>query len=113
MLKGERVILRTVEREDLKRLHELEQNVGLVLLGDGQWQPVSLVGTLLGWAFRIQNYRRIWLETLAVNERAIRAYHAIGFVEEGRLRNHAFFDGRYVDVLQMGLLRAEWETRHR
>jgi len=176
MLKGERVILRAVEREDLKRLHELEQNVGLVLLGDGQWQPVSLVkwekefdkqideeehsrfvieadgrviggcglhhrnrrdgtaqfgigiydpdyvgqgygrdaiGTLLGWAFRIQNYRRIWLETLAVNERAIRAYHAIGFVEEGRLRNHAFFDGRYVDVLQMGLLRAEWETRHR
>ena len=29
MLKGEKVILRAVEREDLKRLHELERNVEL------------------------------------------------------------------------------------
>jgi RimJ/RimL family protein N-acetyltransferase len=174
MLRGEKVILRAVERDDLKRLHELERNVDLVLLGDGQWQPEPLaafekqfdkdlereekaffvievdgkvigacglhhrqrrdgcsqfgigiydpdyvgegygrdaINTLLRWAFRIQNYRRIWLETLAANERAIRAYRAVGFIEEGRLREHAFFDGRYVDVVQMGMLRSEWQAR--
>src|SRR5205809_236733 len=42
MLKGERVILRAVEREDLKRLHALEHNVDLVMLADGQWQPEPL-----------------------------------------------------------------------
>src|SRR5919205_433332 len=42
MLKGASVILRAVERDDLKRLHELERNVDLVLLGDGQWQPEPL-----------------------------------------------------------------------
>ena len=34
--------VRAVEREDIKRLHELEQNVDLMLLGDGDWQPVPL-----------------------------------------------------------------------
>src|SRR5690242_15380814 len=42
MLKSQRVTLRAVEREDLKRLQELNQNVDLVVFGDGSWQPTSL-----------------------------------------------------------------------
>ena len=42
MLKGKRVILRAVERDDLKRLHELYGNVDLALLGFGAWQPRSM-----------------------------------------------------------------------
>ncbi len=42
MLKGEKVILRALERDDPKRLHELEQDVELMLLGDGDWRPTSL-----------------------------------------------------------------------
>ena len=42
MLRREKVLLRAIEREDLKRLHELECNVELVLLGDGHWQPEPL-----------------------------------------------------------------------
>ena len=174
MLKGKKVILRAVERDDLKRLHALERNVDLVVLGDGEWQPVPLgqwernfdkqlehtdranfaieaggtliggiglhhrsrrsgvtsfgigiydpeylgngygrdaIETLLPWVFRIQNYRRIWLETSSSNERAIRCYRAVGFVEEGRLREHEFLDGQYIDSVLMGLLRSEWEAR--
>ncbi len=66
---------------------------------------------LLDWAFHVQNWRRIWCDTLAVNERAIRSYHACGFVEEGRLRQHDYHDGVYVDVVILGLLRSEWEAR--
>lgn len=140
MLKGNNVILRAIERDDLKRMHELARNVDLVLLGDGEWQPTPLAafekdfdkhlereekswftievggeviggcGLQLGWAFRVQNWRRVWLTTLACNERAIRAYRKLGFVEEGRLREHAFFAGEYVDELQMGMLRSEWQA---
>lgn len=175
MLRGKLVILRPVEREDLKKLQELERNVDLVLLGQGEWQPVPLaywekqydkdadqrdgvnwflieadekpIGTvglhhierrdgtaavgisildpdylgrgygrdalmlLLDWSFRIQNYRRIWLDTLGTNERAIRSYRACGFVEEGRWREHYYYNGAYVDGVSMGLLRSEWEAR--
>jgi len=69
------------------------------------------IGLFLDWAFRIQNFRRLWLGVLATNERAIRCYAACGFIEEGRQRQHAYVDGEYVDVVLMGLLRCEWEAR--
>jgi RimJ/RimL family protein N-acetyltransferase len=171
MLKGKNVILRAVERDDLKALHDLEQNVDLVLLGDGEWQPVPLAkwekdfdkelegrerswfaievgGTLIGscglhhshrrdgstqfgigiyhpeyigkghgrdaiavllrWAFLVQNWRRVWLETLAENERAIHCYRAVGFVEEGRLREQVWSGGRYEDIVLMALFRSDF-----
>ncbi len=164
MLKGEKVILRSMEREDLKRLHELSQDVELGILGYGDWQPKPLalfekkfekgledeeftqfaieadgkvigdanlhgldrlhgaaelgigiydreylgkgygrdaIRLLLEWAFDVQNWRRVWLTTVATNERAIRSYLACGFVEEGRLREHIFFHGKYVDLVCM------------
>src|SRR5579871_1011562 len=66
---------------------------------------------LLDWCFRIVNYHRVWLQTGATNERAQRAYKACGFVEEGRMREHEFFDGSYEDVIVMGIMRSEWEGR--
>src|SRR5690349_21286455 len=42
MLKGEKVTLRTIERTDLPRLHELMQNVELVMPAYGGWSPVPL-----------------------------------------------------------------------
>ncbi|MCW2542183.1 MAG: Acetyltransferase including N-acetylase of ribosomal protein [Frankiales bacterium] len=63
---------------------------------------------ILDYGFRIQNFRKIWLETFAHNERAIRSYLAVGFVEEGRYREHSWVGGTYVDLVVMGLLRREW-----
>lgn len=176
MLKSDRVILRSVERDDIKRLHELRRNVELILLGFGEWQPKSLAameksfekyldehdrawfvieidgkvvgdcglhdrdrrsrvaalgigiydpeyvgrgygrtaaGLLLDWSFRIENYERIWLDTWATNERAIRCYRALGFVEEGRMRRQLFANGQYVDMVVMGLLRDQWRARQK
>ena len=66
---------------------------------------------LLDYAFTKRNLRRVWLETTATNEAALRAYAAAGFVEEGRLREHAYVEGRYVDSVRMAVLRSEWEGR--
>ena len=68
------------------------------------------MGLLLDYAFRIRNFRRVWLETHATNERAIRAYKACGFIEEGRMREHIWLAGRFVDNVIMGVLREEWQT---
>jgi RimJ/RimL family protein N-acetyltransferase len=69
------------------------------------------IGLLVDYGFRHQNLRRIWLETFSSNERAIRCYRAVGFVEEGRSRQHVWSDGQYVDLVHMGLLREEWRGR--
>ena len=65
------------------------------------------VRLLLDYAFRVRNLRRVWLEVHAANERAIRAYKACGFIEEGRMREHVWLAGRYVDNVIMGVLREE------
>jgi RimJ/RimL family protein N-acetyltransferase len=175
MLKGERVLLRAVEREDLKRLAELEaQNVDVEIIASGVWRPKTLqqwekdhetwttdntivwfvievdeeiigladlhnisrrdgtaevgigiypseylgkgygrevLNLLCNYSFRVQNIRRLWLETFSTNERAIKSYLSCGFVGEGRLRQHTWVDGQYVDMIVMGLLRSEWQQK--
>jgi len=64
---------------------------------------------LLRHAFRYRNFRKVWLRVNATNERGIRAYRACGFAEEGRLREHVWSDGAYVDLVLMGILRGDCE----
>ncbi len=63
---------------------------------------------LLDYAFRLRNLHKVSLTVSGDNERAIRAYRACGFVEEGRLRQHVWGNGAYLDIVCMGLLRSEW-----
>ncbi|MCC3373088.1 GNAT family N-acetyltransferase [Cohnella sp. REN36] len=64
---------------------------------------------LAAYSFLELNLNRLELEVYDFNERAIRSYLKCGFREEGRLRQKLYRHGRYADVLQMGLLKEEWE----
>jgi RimJ/RimL family protein N-acetyltransferase len=180
MLKGEKVVLRALERADLPRLCEFNNDAEVELCGGGDPpMPQSLerleaefderarqggrdgavfaieaggafigqcglrheglvdstartyelgiaigdksfwgkgygrdaVRVLLDYAFRMRNAHKVWLRVNAPNEHGIRAYKACGFVEEGRLRSHVWGDGRYVDLVYMGILREEFNGR--
>lgn len=63
---------------------------------------------LLHFAFTEMNLNRLELEVYDFNERAHRCYLSCGFKEEGRLRERIYKNGRYLDVIQMGILRSEW-----
>ncbi|GAC1552720.1 MAG: GNAT family N-acetyltransferase [Herpetosiphon sp.] len=86
-----------------------------IMIGDpryiGKGYGREALGLLLGWGFVVQNFRRIGLTVFATNERARRMYRAVGFVEEGTLRQHAWHNGDYVDLMVMGLLRSEWASQ--
>jgi RimJ/RimL family protein N-acetyltransferase len=45
------------------------------------------------------------------NARAVALYRSFGFQPEGRLRQAAFCEGRFGDVLLFSLLAAEWAER--
>ncbi len=66
------------------------------------------VKVLLEYGFKLRNLRRIHLTVNATNDRAIRAYEACGFVREGRLREHVWQNGAYIDLICMGVLRSEY-----
>ena len=64
---------------------------------------------LLRYAFSELNLHRLSLSVFEYNQRAIRSYQKVGFVDEGRARQFLNRDGQRYDLLFMGILRAEWE----
>ncbi len=180
MLKGERVLLRGVRRDDLMRLWEFNNDPEVEIAGggdppipqslerlegefdenakkggrDGTWFAIEADGRLIGqcglygfdkfkgvahrcdlgitigdkeywgkgygreaigllvdYAFTHWNVQRVGLQVLATNERAIRAYQAVGFIHEGKLRRHMWSNGNYVDTVCMSILQEEWQER--
>lgn len=85
-----------------------------IMIGDrGYWGKGygrEVIGLLLGYGFRYLGARRIALTTNAKNERAIRCYLACGFVEDGRPRKVVWIEGEYTDLVDMSILREEWEA---
>jgi RimJ/RimL family protein N-acetyltransferase len=57
------------------------------------------------YAFNHLNLHRLSLTVFAHNARAIASYRKAGFCEEGRLKDGAFIDGEWVDVIPMALVR--------
>jgi RimJ/RimL family protein N-acetyltransferase len=176
MLRGERAVLRPVQRADLPRLWELLEDLDVKVLSEtGPVVPISLarsearfdqeaatppqdqtwfaveadgeligqgglygidhfnrrcelgialgrafwgkgfgqdaVRTLVDYAFTHLNMNRVALQVLADDARAVGAYRKVGFVEEGRLRQHAWVRGRFEDELLMAVVREDWESR--
>jgi UDP-4-amino-4,6-dideoxy-N-acetyl-beta-L-altrosamine N-acetyltransferase len=66
---------------------------------------------ILSIAFRDLGLHRVHLRVFPENERAVKLYEALGFVPEGRLREHILKNGAHRDVLVMGLLEATWRKR--
>jgi RimJ/RimL family protein N-acetyltransferase len=66
---------------------------------------------LLTWfAFQSLNFNRLELDVYDFNERAYRCYLRCGFKEEGRLRQKVYRDGKFRDVIQMAILKEEYES---
>lgn len=88
-----------------------------ITIGDraywGQGYGREAIKLMLHYAFHYLGARRIELTTNAKNERAIRCYLACGFIEEGRPRKVAWIEGEFVDLVNMGILREEWEATSR
>ncbi|MEO6714784.1 MAG: GNAT family protein [Mycobacteriales bacterium] len=92
--------------DDLARNANLGINFGRAHQGKGYGKDTIRV--LLDYAFNKRNLHRVQLEVLATNVSAMAAYAACGFVDEGRLREHAYVTGAWVDLVVMGVLRKEW-----
>lgn len=64
------------------------------------------------YAFTQLNAYKICGQALSFNERSIKFHSALGFTQEGRLRQHHYDGESYQDVVQFGLLKSEWSIRN-
>lgn len=62
-------------------------------------------------AFNKLNLGRIWTGMAASNIGMIRVAEKLGMLEEGRRKSAVFLEGEYVDVIEFGILREEWNQK--
>jgi RimJ/RimL family protein N-acetyltransferase len=86
--------------------------VGIALLAEARRQGhgTAALRMIVEFGFTRLNLRRLYLAVLASNTGAIASYRKVGFVEEGRHREHAWVRGHYEDEVTMGLLRSDWRA---
>jgi RimJ/RimL family protein N-acetyltransferase len=82
-----------------------------LLIGDparwGQGLGTDALRTVLAACFDDWNLHRVWLRSEAGNERAHSLYRRCGFTHEATLRDAAYLDGRYHDVLVFARLASD------
>ncbi|MDD1976826.1 UDP-4-amino-4,6-dideoxy-N-acetyl-beta-L-altrosamine N-acetyltransferase [Pseudomonas tussilaginis] len=66
--------------------------------------------TALNYAFNTLQLRKICGQALASNERSIKFHHALGFRQEGTLREQYCDGENYHSIICFGLLKVEWQA---
>ncbi len=82
--------------------------VRMVAAEPGRGLGKAMLRAVIRQAFGEMGANRLWLDVFDNNERARRAYRAVGFVEEGTLREAALrSDGRTGSLVIMSILASE------
>lgn len=76
-------------------------------LGKGYANDASQA--LLSFTFSEIGMHRVWVYILESNKPSRSHFERLGFQHEGLLREHNFRDGKFVDVVVMGLLNTEFQ----
>ncbi|MDW8319624.1 MAG: GNAT family protein [Anaerolineae bacterium] len=63
----------------------------------------------VGYLMAYYPLRKLYTDIYAYNERSLRLADRLGFVVEGTLRAHRWFDHRYWDLYKLALYREAWE----
>lgn len=109
--KSDHKLIGTCQLHSISPIHrsaELQIRIGMAE-ARGQGLGKDACGLLLRHAFDDLNLHRVHLHVLAPNAAARRLYQSLGFNLEGQLRDAVFIDGRWSDVVMMGLLEREFE----
>ncbi len=79
-----------------------------IIIGDkncwGKGYAAEALKLAARYAAETLHLHKLWAGIYAVNVGSIHAFWRAGFVEEGRFAEHWFYEGHYVDGVQMGLL---------
>ena len=100
---------------DLKNFDCLNKHAELgIAIGDkrywGKGYGLSAMREMLDYGFTYFDLNKIWLRVEMDNEKAIRSYIRIGYVEEGILRQDRLRKGVFVDRLRMSILKEEFSN---
>ncbi len=88
-----------------------EQYWRRVIINDrGKGYGKEAMDLLMGWAFETAGAHRGFLDCKEYNDRALHVYEAVGLRREGVLRETILSDGKYENLVVLGILDREWRA---
>ncbi len=87
-------------------------DIGIMIGEKDAWDHgygTDAIMVMLRYLFEELNLNRVGLYVDVHNDRAQRCYEKCGLSKEGIVRQFRFKDGRYIDSVQMSILRQEWQ----
>ncbi|HET9844096.1 MAG TPA: GNAT family protein [Gammaproteobacteria bacterium] len=97
----------------LQSIHSIYRNAEFaIIIGESDYRgkQIGLMATrwLFKHGFERLNLHRIYCGTASTNQGMIKLAEKLGMRNEGCLRDAAFLDGYYVDLIQFGILKKEF-----
>lgn len=77
----------------------------------GQGYTTEAARFLFDHGFNKLNLKRIWTGTAITNQGMKGVAHKLAMKLEGTFKNAVFLEGEYIDVVEYGILREEWNQR--
>ncbi|OIU71762.1 GNAT family N-acetyltransferase [Rossellomorea aquimaris] len=98
---------------DLKNIDKLNKHAEIgIAIGEkaywGRGYGLAAMKEMLQWGFNELGLNKIWLRVEVDNDKAIKSYLRMGYVEEGILRQDRLRNGEFVDRVRMSILRSEF-----
>jgi RimJ/RimL family protein N-acetyltransferase len=79
----------------------------------GQPWMLEGFGLFVDYLFKVFPFRKLYGDTLSFNFQKFSSGLDSLLIEEGRLREHWYYDGKYWDRVTVAIYRNDWETRRR
>ena len=87
--------------------------LGIAIFDKNYWSQgygTESIQLLFKYAFEILGLHKVYLNVIANNARAAKAYEKVGFKEIGRRKEHWYFWGKYHDMIEMEIMSNEYSS---
>jgi diamine N-acetyltransferase len=85
---------------------------GRLLIGNTDWRSggigSEIEALVLEYCFEHLNLHKLYCEVVSENESVVALHKKFGFSVDGILRQHAFKNGQYIDVVSLSMLESEY-----
>jgi RimJ/RimL family protein N-acetyltransferase len=83
--------------------------IGLIESHRGKGYGGEAINWALDWGFQRAGLHRISIGAFSFNVQGLGLYRKLGFKDEGAQREAIFFNRKWYDLVQLGMLEHEWE----
>ena len=83
-----------------------------IMLGDistrGRGYAAEMTKLTVDYAFEVLNINKLTATAHSTNLPSLKCFKRLGFKEEGVLKEQFYLDGKYYDIINLGLLKHEY-----